>query len=63
MHPAVVLLHAAGLPDGVGEGAQASPVMVLGHYIMTSIRLVLCLLCRITDSVAVCLIFCFGHIH
>jgi hypothetical protein len=26
MHPAVVLLHAAGLPDGVGEGTQASPV-------------------------------------
>lgn len=26
MHPAAVLLHAAGLPDGVGEGTQASPV-------------------------------------
>lgn len=26
MPPAVVLLHASGLPDGVGEGFQASPV-------------------------------------
>lgn len=25
MHPAAVLLRAAGLPDGVGEGSQASP--------------------------------------
>lgn len=26
MHPAVVSLHAAGLPDGVGEGTQVSHV-------------------------------------
>lgn len=26
MHPAVVSLHAAGLPDGVGEGAQGLPL-------------------------------------
>lgn len=31
MHPAVVLLHAAGLPDGVREGSQASPVMGEGR--------------------------------
>lgn len=31
MHPAVVSLHAAGLPDGVGEGARTSPVIGEGR--------------------------------
>ena len=33
-----MLLHAAGLPDGVGEGTRAPPVMGL----ITSIYLILC---------------------
>ena len=34
MHPAVVSLHAAGLPDGVGEGAQAFPVWGEGRLLL-----------------------------
>lgn len=34
MHPAVVSLHAAGLPDGVGEGTQASPVWGEGRLLL-----------------------------
>lgn len=33
MHPAVVLLHAAGLPDGVGGKALRLLLYdVIGHY-------------------------------
>lgn len=37
MHLAVVLLHAAGLPDGVGEGSQTSPIW--GDRAVTAQRL------------------------
>ena len=43
MHPAVVSLHAAGLPDGVEEGTQASPVWLRLKYLRHAVDAVRCL--------------------
>lgn len=61
MHPAVVSLHAAGLPDGVGEGFQASPVWDGGALWITPVYLILCRIILRIALIIVCLIFFLRH--